>query len=129
MELHLRTKLKLRDDPDARALVELLAIEFPGALMRTAAGGGVFRVDVEIHSPVTESRKLVFLDIMRAIDPLLVETVYLQGRLGDHYMTGYLGPEKEAKEKSRSRLETITEQIRQLLPEHRNALRALLADG
>jgi hypothetical protein len=124
--LQLKARFRLKDVPESTLLAELLDLEFsaPGVTYDALAGG--LRLNLTLDTCVDERQKALLLDVLRAVDPLLSETVYVRGQIGDTVLSGYLGPEKAEKEQSRARLDEIRKQAALLMPEHREALRHLL---
>jgi hypothetical protein len=125
----LKTNLALHDSSEVHALVEVLSSAFPQATLHTSRSEGVYRLHLDIVTHATRAQKALLLDVLRTLDPLLVETKFIHGRLGDYQLKGYMGPNKRQKEKSRSRMEQIRSEIQHLLPEHRSALRSMLHNG
>lgn len=126
MDVSIKTTLLLKDTPDVRALTDLLQLEFPAGRFTVGRKGGTCSLLFDLEEDISPRQRDLLLDILRSLDALLLETVYVRGRLGDETLNGYMGPERLTKEKSRNRLEEIKRQVEQLLPEHRLALHALL---
>jgi|GEM_PF-5335976 diadenosine tetraphosphate (Ap4A) HIT family hydrolase len=126
MDASIKTTLFLRDTPEVQMLAELLQLEFPTGRFVVGRVGGACSLLFDLEDHISPRQKNLLIDILRTLDSLLVETVYVRGRLGDEILKGYMGPERHSKEKSRKKLEEIKSQIEQLLPEHRLALRAML---
>jgi len=126
MDASIKTTLFLRDTPEVQMLAELLQLEFPTGRFVVGRVGGACSLLFDLEDHISPRQKNLLIDILRTLDSLLVETVYVRGRLGDEILKGYMGPERHSKEKSRKKLEEIKSQIERLLPEHRLALRAML---
>jgi len=129
MTLQLKSTFRLKNVPESHLLGDLLMSVVPEPSVSHGAAGSEYRIQIRANCIISEHQKSLFLDILRAIDPLMIETVHLHGQLGDAAIDGYLGPDKAKKEQSRSRLEEIRKQLDMLLPEHRVALRQILGQA
>jgi hypothetical protein len=127
--LQLNATLRLRHLPESQLLGDLLATVLSDEYVTHGTAGEEYRIRIAADCTLSDGDKTLFLDVLRAIDPLLVETIHLRGQLGDAAIDGYLGPDKNKKETSRSRLEEIRKQVDMLLPEHKAALWRILGDA
>jgi hypothetical protein len=125
--LRLRARFYVQDTDEVRTLIEILTLTFPQGCFALSTASGRQRLEIDVDTTINERQGETFLQVMRALDNLVVDTVFLNGRLGKHTIHGYIGPDREKKEQSRNRLDHIMQQIPLLLPEHREALMTLLA--
>ena len=103
MDASIKTTLFLRDTPEVQMLAELLQLEFPTGRFVVGRVGGACSLLFDLEDHISPRQKNLLIDILRTLDSLLVETVYVRGRLGDEILKGYMGPERHSKEKSRKR--------------------------
>ena len=127
MTVELHTVLLLRNEASSYTLADLFAAAFPEGTYGVSTSGSLCRFSLDLQADLPPADKALLMDFLRLLDEQVAQPVYVTGKLGGDRLAGYLGPDRERRDRSRAKLDEICEQIGDLLPEHQRILRAMLS--